>query len=123
MTPAEFKILRKQYNLSQAEMAKRLGVSRLTIFNWEKPRYAMPSDIVAQLAKVNLVTPAAKTKRVFNITLAAAFYDMQRRELAADHQQAMAKVAEGVAEGSLQPFTNDDKLYLANKYDDILPTN
>jgi len=58
MTPAEFKILRKQFKLTQAEMAKRLGVSRLTVFNWESERFAMPVDIVARLSSADLMAPA-----------------------------------------------------------------
>src|SRR6266699_1623672 len=123
MTPAELKAIRKAAGLTQAEFGKRIGtdgVSRLTVANWESGKYRIPSDIAARLGANGLVTAKEPAKRAFNITFTAAFYVMQRRELAADHQQAMAKVAEGIAEGSLQPFTDDDKLYLVNKYDDIL---
>lgn len=62
MTPAEFKVIRKNYKLTQGEMAEQLGVSRLTVFNWEKGKFALPADIVERLAKANLAAPAQQAE-------------------------------------------------------------
>ena len=70
MTPDAFKILRKQSKLTQAQLATRLGVSRLTVHNWESGRFAMPVDIVPRLSTANVLAPAhdpadkASAKRV-----------------------------------------------------------
>src|SRR6266576_431324 len=117
MTGADVKALRALNGMSQAAFGAALGVSRIAVNTWENDRFQPPKDLLAQMAAKRLLI------RKLNTTFTAAFYVMQRRELAADHKQAMAKVAEGIAEGSLQPFTDDDKLYLVSKYDDILPTN
>lgn len=60
MTPDELRILRKQYNLTQTEFGAAIGVSRLTVFNWEKAKFAIPGDIVQRLAKANLTAPSRK---------------------------------------------------------------
>lgn len=64
MTPLELKILRKQYRLTQAEFGARLNpqVSRLTIYNWESGKFAIPVDIEHRLQAADLVTPAAAPK-------------------------------------------------------------
>jgi transcriptional regulator with XRE-family HTH domain len=54
MDAERLKILRKSYKLSQAQLAERLGKSRLTVHNWEKGKFALPADIVEQLAKADL---------------------------------------------------------------------
>jgi transcriptional regulator with XRE-family HTH domain len=62
MTPLELTVLRKQYKLNQAELGARLNppVSRLTVSNWERGRFAMPADLPQRLAAVDLMTPAGK---------------------------------------------------------------
>lgn len=64
MTPLELKILRKQYCLTQAELGARLAppVSRLTIYNWESGKFAIPVDIAHRLQAADLVTPPAAPK-------------------------------------------------------------
>lgn len=70
MTPAEFKVIRKNYKLTQEQMAKQLGVSRLTVFNWEKGKFAIPADIVERLAGANLAAPAQQAEASATVTLA-----------------------------------------------------
>lgn len=64
MTPLELKILRKQYRLTQSELGARLNppVSRLTIYNWESGKFAIPVDIEHRLQAADLGTPAAAPK-------------------------------------------------------------
>jgi transcriptional regulator with XRE-family HTH domain len=64
MTPSELKVIRKNYKLTQEGMAKQLGVSRLTVFNWEKGKFAIPADIVDRLAKADLAAPAQQADAV-----------------------------------------------------------
>lgn len=60
MTPLELHAIRKQYELSQEDFGKALGVSRLTVYNWEKGKFALPDDIDERLLSANLAAPAAK---------------------------------------------------------------
>lgn len=64
MNAVELKILRKQYRLTQAEFGARLNpqVSRLTIYNWESSKFAIPVDIELRLQAADLVAPAAAPK-------------------------------------------------------------
>ena len=61
MTPLELKLLRKRYHLTQMELGAALSppVSRLTIYNWESGKFAMPVDIEQRLAKANLDVPVS----------------------------------------------------------------
>lgn len=61
MTPIELKILRKQYGLTQSEFGARVvpPVSRLTIYNWESGKFAIPVDIDQRLLAADLVSRAA----------------------------------------------------------------
>jgi transcriptional regulator with XRE-family HTH domain len=65
MTPLEMQLLRKQYKLTQAEFGARLvpPVTRLTVCNWERARFAIPVDIEVRLKAADLMTPAAKTPK------------------------------------------------------------
>lgn len=64
VTPLELKLLRKQYNLTQAEFGSRLvpPVSRLTVYNWESGKFAIPVDIETRLTAADLLRPAGKPK-------------------------------------------------------------
>jgi DNA-binding transcriptional regulator YiaG len=55
MTPTELKALRSGANLTQAELAKKLGVHLTTVKNWERGYYAIPEP-TARLAKLLLGT-------------------------------------------------------------------
>lgn len=43
-------IWRKKNNLTQAELAKRMGVTRTTVANWEAGKYRLPINLKAKLA-------------------------------------------------------------------------
>lgn len=64
MTPLELKLLRKQYHLTQAGLGARLvpPVSRLTVYNWESGKFAIPVDIETRLTAADLLRPADKPK-------------------------------------------------------------
>lgn len=77
MTPAELMVLRKQYGLTQQELGARLlpPVTRLTVSNWERARFAIPVDIAARMVAV---TPSpAKVKS--NAALTRATVDAYRK--------------------------------------------
>lgn len=57
------KLTRKRLQLSQAEMAVRLGVSRQSYIAWEKNTYRMPSDKVEQLLALDASVPAGLAPR------------------------------------------------------------
>lgn len=61
MTPLELKLLRKQYHLTQADFGARLAppVSRLTVYNWESGKFAIPVDIETRLTAADLLRPNA----------------------------------------------------------------
>lgn len=63
MTPTELMLLRKQYGLTQAELGARLSppVSRLTVSNWERARFAIPHDIAARMLSITPSTAKVKT--------------------------------------------------------------
>lgn len=52
------KLTRKRLQLSQAEMAGKLGVSRQSYIAWEKNTYRMPADKVEQLLALDASVPA-----------------------------------------------------------------
>lgn len=58
MSPDEFRKIRKAAGLTQGEMAKRLGVSRLTICNWEGAKFRIPDDVLDRLAATGALVPA-----------------------------------------------------------------
>lgn len=61
MTPTEFITLRKAKRMTQAEIAALLGKSRKTVVNWENGVFALPIDIVEQLAVHNIVGAVSKS--------------------------------------------------------------
>lgn len=101
MDAERLKILRKSYKLSQAQLAERLGKSRLTVHNWEKGKFALPGDIVEQLSKADLreAVPNASTTKAEQARQAAEaklieFYVTNYRQLRAwpdipNHNAAM----------------------------------
>ena len=48
MTPDELKRIRKRLRLTQAELAKELGVTRVSVARWEVGIYAVP-EMAARL--------------------------------------------------------------------------
>lgn len=56
------KLTRKRLQLTQAEMAAKLGVSRQSYIAWEKDTYHMPADKVDQLLAMDASVPAAAPK-------------------------------------------------------------
>lgn len=62
MTPAELMVLRKQHGLTQAEFGAQLepSVSRLTVSNWERGRFAIPHDLAARMAGLVPTAPTPK---------------------------------------------------------------
>lgn len=62
MTPAELHIIRKNYGLTQEDFGKKLNppVSRLTVYNWEKGKFAIPADLEQRMAKADLAAPIIK---------------------------------------------------------------
>lgn len=52
------KLTRKRLQLTQAEMAAKLGVSRQSYIAWEKDTYRIPADKVAQLLAMDASVPA-----------------------------------------------------------------
>lgn len=53
MTPDELMLMRRQKGLTQAEFGASLipPVSRLTVSNWERGRFAIPHDLVVRMAQ------------------------------------------------------------------------
>lgn len=51
MTPTELMVLRRQHGLTQAEFGAALDppVTRLTVSNWERAKYAVPHDIALRM--------------------------------------------------------------------------
>lgn len=62
MTPDDFRKIRKAAGLTQAEMAAKIGKSRQTVINWEAKVYALPDDILDQLAKVGFAKENTTSK-------------------------------------------------------------
>lgn len=60
MTPAELHIIRKNHGLTQEAFGKLLSpsVSRLTVYNWEKGRFAIPHDLEQRMVEADLAAPA-----------------------------------------------------------------
>jgi DNA-binding XRE family transcriptional regulator len=46
VTPDEFRRVRGQWGLTQQQMADRLGVTRLSIGNWESGKHKVPTVVV-----------------------------------------------------------------------------
>ncbi len=61
MTGDELKAFRKSKGMNQAELAEKLDKSRKTVVNWETGVFAVPSDIMEQLAAKGILG-AVETK-------------------------------------------------------------
>src|ERR1700722_12292651 len=55
-----FIALRKQFGLTQAEIAEILDCSRQAVIKWEKGLHPIPADVEPRLLAANLAAPAAK---------------------------------------------------------------
>src|SRR5947208_12766635 len=44
MTPNELLLLRREANLTQSELGKRIGYSRQAVINWERKNYRISDD-------------------------------------------------------------------------------
>ncbi len=78
MDPDDFRKLRKAAGLTQGQMAERIGVSRLTINNWEGAKFRIPDDILDTLAEKGLGVPAVKPKDSAFARLTAKTYGEMR---------------------------------------------
>jgi transcriptional regulator with XRE-family HTH domain len=80
MDPDDFRKIRKAAGLTQGAMAERIGVTRLTICNWEGAKYRIPDDILDTLAQKGLgPAPIARTDtKLFKATVDA--YRQMRRD-------------------------------------------
>jgi DNA-binding XRE family transcriptional regulator len=56
------RVIREGHGLTQAQMAKELGVSRQSYIAWEKDKYKMPADKLAILLGGSETLKAAKPK-------------------------------------------------------------
>lgn len=65
MSPEEFRKIRKAARMTQAQMATHLGVSRLTINNWETGKFRIPDDALDTLTEkgVSPGTPKETAKQ------------------------------------------------------------
>jgi transcriptional regulator with XRE-family HTH domain len=55
-----FIALRKQYGLTQADVAEAIGYSRQAVIKWEKGLHPIPDDVEQKLLDANLAAPATK---------------------------------------------------------------
>ena len=55
-----FRLLRKQYKLTQESLGKAIGYSRFAVNAWETGKANLPADIMQKLANANLLAPAQK---------------------------------------------------------------
>lgn len=62
MSAEEFMLYRRKRRMTQGDIAKALGVSRLTVNNWERQRFAVPKDIVERLAAIETPVLAAEQR-------------------------------------------------------------
>jgi transcriptional regulator with XRE-family HTH domain len=81
MTPTELMVLRKQYGLTQAEFGERLipPVSRLTVSNWERARFAIPHDLAERMVKLAPSTKPAETRAAL-VRDTVKYYGEMRRD-------------------------------------------
>lgn len=63
MTPTEFRRLRKAAGMTQAEMARHVDKSRVTIINWEAGTYAIPDGVLDTLANKGLSLEPKETAK------------------------------------------------------------
>jgi DNA-binding XRE family transcriptional regulator len=52
------RLLRTMADLGQAELAARIGVSRQTVWAWERGQRAIPTDKAEELGRVFACSPA-----------------------------------------------------------------
>jgi transcriptional regulator with XRE-family HTH domain len=62
LTPDTLLLRRRAANITQGQLATRLGVHRRTIVNWERGRFAIPADLDERLLAA-LAVPVAPTEQ------------------------------------------------------------
>lgn len=80
MSPEEFHKIRKAAGLTQSQMAARLGVTRLTICNWEGAKFRIPDDVLDRLAEKGLGAAGPVPKAASKLTrdTVDAYRDMRK---------------------------------------------
>lgn len=118
MSPGEFLLMRRATGLTQSEMAKRLGVSRLTICNWERGHFRIPVDIIEKLAKN---VPAAKPSKA-QTSLARETFEAYRQMRTAKRPYSHAEIVAMWQREGFYPCQEAQKA-IAEAYPDILNPN
>lgn len=82
MDPDDFRKIRKAAGLTQGKLAERLGVSRLTVCNWEGAKFRIPDDILDTLAEkgIGTVPTVAKPKNAALTRDTIKYYGEMRRD-------------------------------------------
>lgn len=89
MSPEEFHKIRKAAGLTQSQMAARLGVTRLTICNWEGAKFRIPDDVLDRLAEKGIGVESPKPNKANSKLVADTI--KYYREMRADftHEQIL----------------------------------
>lgn len=92
MSADELLLFRRKRKMTQANMASALGVSRMTINNWERERFAIPKDIVERIAALDAPDQrAAPAQHRKDVEQQLAWYRAYRNGLQLSHAATMAK--------------------------------
>ena len=80
MTANEFMLFRRSLKMTQGDMANALGVSRFTVNNWEREKFAVPRDIVERIAAkgIGATTPVLAAEQRNIIAEDLAWYRLWR---------------------------------------------
>ena len=92
MNGTDLAMWRREHNrMSQTELAKRLGVSRNTVNNWEADRFKPPGDLYAQLCAFGGATATPATPQVITPETTPHLYRKagKKHERAPEHPQSL----------------------------------
>jgi DNA-binding XRE family transcriptional regulator len=92
MTPDEMRKARKGVPMTQEQLGKALGYSRMSIIHWEKGMYRIPEHVAAKVLEVCVGVPVipAEQRKVARLTADTIKYYGQMRRDGITHAAIMA---------------------------------
>tara|TARA_R110000796_G_scaffold26133_9_gene72868 strand:+ start:7427 stop:7972 length:546 start_codon:yes stop_codon:yes gene_type:complete len=113
LTPQEIRFLRAHMNLTQGELAKKLGVDQQTLARWEKAQTQLPGPADLALRTLFLTSPAAQPEGSEIIGELYDLIDKREGETKPEFSAKRLIRTMGMDQDKWKTSTNSDQLELA----------